>query len=211
MSSKAVEIKGTKEGLIIKFKPEAGAANAAELLNTLEEKLKNAQGFFKGANVQIISATPSPSLLKEAELLCQKYGLNLNNKNNEKEKIREIKIETGEGEKAMILWGDVRSGQRIDSKENLILLGNVHPGGEIRAKGDIFVWGSIWGSTFAGAEGDVSRIIIAFNFKPLNLAIAGISLKDSSSISEITLPSLSFTPLLAYVNKGEIDFKPYTG
>lgn len=208
MAPKPVEIKGTKEGLIIKLEPDIESEKQEELLlNTLEEKLNNAQDFFRGAKVNIISSASSPLLVEKAKLLCQKYGLKVNY--NEKENIDEVKL-AEEGEMAQVFWGDIRSGQKIESKNNIILLGNIHPGGEITAKGDIFVWGSIWGSAFAGADGDTTRTITAFYFKPLNLTIAGINLKNKVSIPEITSPS-TFTPFLAYIQKGRINFKPYTG
>ncbi len=72
---------------------------------------------------------------------------------------------------AMVLAGRVRSGQKIASEGHLIIMGDVNPGAEIMAGGDVLVMGRLMGTAIAGQPDDDSRIILALDFRPMQIQI----------------------------------------
>lgn len=69
----------------------------------------------------------------------------------------------------------LRSGQQIYAREaDLVLLGGVSPGAEVIADGSIHCYGPLRGRAIAGAQGDHSARIIASNFGPELVSIAGV-------------------------------------
>jgi septum site-determining protein MinC len=73
----------------------------------------------------------------------------------------------------------VRSGQRISFEGNLVIMGDVNPGAEVIASGDIVVLGRLRGTAHAGAEGDETSQVIAFQLRPVQIRIAGVITRDS--------------------------------
>ena len=74
----------------------------------------------------------------------------------------------------LVLSGRVRSGQSVSAKKHLIILGDVNPGCELVAGGDIIVLGSLLGIAAAGQTENFGAIILALNFRPTQVKIAGI-------------------------------------
>ncbi|MCG8473114.1 MAG: hypothetical protein MI742_14835 [Desulfobacterales bacterium] len=74
-----------------------------------------------------------------------------------------------------VLTGRVRSGQRIMAERHLLILGDVNPGGEVVAGGDIYVMGSLRGMARAGSPSDKSSIVMALDFRPMQLEIGSVS------------------------------------
>ncbi len=69
----------------------------------------------------------------------------------------------------------VRSGMQVYArKQNLIIQGNVGRGAEVIADGHIICLGKLNGKVIAGASGDNNSQIMAANFKPELVSIAGI-------------------------------------
>lgn len=75
------------------------------------------------------------------------------------------------GDNALILAGQIRSGQKIEAKKNLIVMGNVNPGAELIAGGDILVMGNLNGTASAGYPDNIDSIIIALKFSPTQVQI----------------------------------------
>lgn len=75
---------------------------------------------------------------------------------------------------ALILAGRVRSGQNITARRHLVLLGDVNPGGEIVAGGDIFILGSLCGTAAAGQPDHEEAIVLALDFRPIQIQISGV-------------------------------------
>ncbi len=73
----------------------------------------------------------------------------------------------------LMLAGRVRSGQKVTARKHLTIMGDVNPGGEVVAGGDILVMGSLKGKAAAGYPDDEERIILALDFQPEQLQIAG--------------------------------------
>ena len=69
----------------------------------------------------------------------------------------------------------LRSGQQVYARgTDVVLLGGVSPGAEIIADGSIHCYGPLRGRAIAGAQGDDSARIIASNFGPELVSIAGV-------------------------------------
>lgn len=75
----------------------------------------------------------------------------------------------------LILEQTLRSGQRFVAPEgDLIVHGMVGQGAEIIATGNVYVHGPLRGKVVAGAQGDTSAFIIATEFDPELIVIAGV-------------------------------------
>jgi septum site-determining protein MinC len=74
----------------------------------------------------------------------------------------------------LVLAGRVRSGQSVSAKKHLIIMGDVNPGCELIAGGDILVFGSLLGTAAAGQPENHEAIILALDFRPLQVKIGGI-------------------------------------
>lgn len=74
-----------------------------------------------------------------------------------------------------ILRQPLRSGQRFFAPDgDLIVMGMVGQGAEIIAVGNIYVHGPLRGKAIAGATGDTNAFIVATEFDPELIAIAGV-------------------------------------
>ena len=69
----------------------------------------------------------------------------------------------------------LRSGQQIYARgTDLVLIGGVSPGAEVIADGSIHCYGPLRGRAIAGAQGDHGARILASNFGPELVSIAGV-------------------------------------
>ena len=69
----------------------------------------------------------------------------------------------------------LRSGQQVYARgTDLVLLGGVSPGAEVIADGSIHCYGPLRGRAIAGAQGDAKARIMASNFGPELVSIAGV-------------------------------------
>jgi septum site-determining protein MinC len=69
----------------------------------------------------------------------------------------------------------LRSGQQVYARgADLVLIGGVSPGAEVIADGSIHCYGPLRGRAIAGAQGDERARIIASNFGPELVSIAGV-------------------------------------
>lgn len=75
---------------------------------------------------------------------------------------------------ALILSGRVRSGQNVTARKHLVLLGDVNPGGEVVAGGDILILGSLCGTAAAGQPDHAEAIVLALDFRPIQVQISGV-------------------------------------
>ncbi|UCF93481.1 MAG: septum site-determining protein MinC [Desulfobacterales bacterium] len=81
---------------------------------------------------------------------------------------------------ALVLAGRVRSGQKITARKHLVILGDVNPGGEVVAGGDIIVLGSLCGNASAGQPSHEEAIVLALDFRPIQIQIGGFVAAGSS-------------------------------
>jgi septum site-determining protein MinC len=102
----------------------------------------------------------------------------------------------------LVMAGRVRSGQTVTAKNHLIIMGDVNPGSEITAGGDILVLGSLCGTAAAGQPGRADAIIMALDFRPIQIKIGAVvaaGLPESGSKS----------PEFAHVEDGAIIVEDY--
>ncbi len=74
----------------------------------------------------------------------------------------------------LVLAGRVRSGQKVQAKRHLVIMGDVNPGSELTAGGDILVIGSLCGGAAAGQPDNRDAIILALDFRPIQVKIGGV-------------------------------------
>lgn len=179
--SESIVFKGYKTGLTLVI-PEAGSLEG--YMQDIRARLEQSHDFFKGAHIIIelgkrLIAEKERLALKEA---VQEFGLNPRFaeevKNNEKIE------EPDQFESTITVRKTVRSGQRISFGGNLVIMGDVNPGAEVIASGDIIVLGRLRGTAHAGAEGDETAKIVAFQLRPVQIRIAGVITRDSESSSK---------------------------
>ena len=77
---------------------------------------------------------------------------------------------------AKIVFGPLRSGQRVETPFSLVVVGDVNPGCDLIAGGDIFVFGSLRGTAHASAYDDegYDRVIVAMQMQPVQLRIGAV-------------------------------------
>ena len=80
-----------------------------------------------------------------------------------------------------VIFGTLRSGQRIETPFSLVVVGDVNPGADLIAGGDIVVMGSMRGTAHAAAydEHATDRVIIALQMAPIQLRIGSVISRGS--------------------------------
>ena len=85
------------------------------------------------------------------------------------------KTDTSKPTNHIMSHGIVRSGMQVYAKsKSLLISGNVSRGSEVIADGHIIVLGTLSGKALAGALGDKSACVFAYNLRPELLSIAGV-------------------------------------
>ncbi len=84
---------------------------------------------------------------------------------------------------ALFVRHRVRSGQVLRHTGNVTILGDVNPGAEVVAGGDIVIWGRLRGTVHAGYTSNLSAVVCALDFAPVQVRIANLvsrpEMKDS--------------------------------
>ena len=85
---------------------------------------------------------------------------------------------------AKVVFGTLRSGQRIETPFSLIVVGDVNPGADLVAGGDIIVFGSLRGTAHASAYDDEAfdRVILALQMQPMQLRIGSVISRGSDEV-----------------------------
>jgi septum site-determining protein MinC len=230
MASKAVKLKGTREG----FSVTVDSKEPYEVIEKQAEELfLNLRQLARGARVSVEDGEDGVSpdlLLKLGMFLKNRFGVGdvVEKAIVEKardhcdhrdpsdhvehvpdheglEEIQEISqtpggIDMGD---VKVMAGRVRSGQKVMAESHLIVLGDVNPGGEVFAGGDIIVLGSLCGTALAGqAENKEKSIILAFDFRPTQVQIAGFV---AAGMADSAGKKIEF----AYVENGTIVVDDY--
>ena len=74
---------------------------------------------------------------------------------------------------ALLLRETIRSGRSVWHDGHVVIVGDVNPGAEVMAAGSVIVWGRLRGLVHAGALGDATAVICALELNPTQLRIAG--------------------------------------
>lgn len=170
MKKQFVQMKGTKEGLVLHLDDQC---SYAELVQELQKKMEE-DGIEGKIDVQLHLGLRYCTRDQKKELIqiVQSHGNMLVSKvlsdvltvEESNQRIEQQAIDT--------YVGIVRSGQTIRAKGNIIIVGDVNPNGKVEAVGDIFVIGKLKGLVHAGVEGNEEAIIAASTFLPTHVAIA---------------------------------------
>ncbi len=85
---------------------------------------------------------------------------------------------------AKVVFGTLRSGQKVETPYSLIVIGDVNPGADLTAGGDIIVLGSLRGTAHASAYDDDSfdKVIIAMQMRPMQLRIGSVISRGSEDV-----------------------------
>jgi septum site-determining protein MinC len=188
-----MEIKGTKDGILISLEEQAWNKARKSLIEHIDDN----RAFFEGARLVLdvgniilrakelgdlrdslsnqgvlLSGLLSQSLVPQetAQLLGLTTTLS-KPKPIPKNSMKPLDTVL-QGEAAVMIHRTMRSGFKVAYQGHVIVLGDVNPGAEIIASGSIVVWGKLRGTAHAGAEGDENAVVCALDLSPTQLRIA---------------------------------------
>ena len=83
---------------------------------------------------------------------------------------------------ARLVYGTLRSGQKVETEHSVVVFGDVNSGAEVIAGGDIVILGTLRGIAHAGAydESGGGRVIFALNLQPTQLRIGLVISRGAS-------------------------------
>ncbi|WP_300667678.1 septum site-determining protein MinC [Desulfoluna sp.] len=168
----AVKIKGYGDGFLLSVDPKASEDHILKATIRIFRQLRNLAA---GALVQVDAGSWSGSALwadRLALVLQDRFAVSGVLPYGEPPESQGAEmIATPSVLETQVLTGRVRSGQRVNSERHLVVLGDVNPGGEVVAGGDIYVMGSLRGTAVAGNPSDSSSIVMALDFRPMQLQV----------------------------------------
>lgn len=111
---------------------------------------------------------------------------------------------------ARIVYGTLRSGQKIESEHSIIVFGDVNSGAEVIAGGDVIILGTLRGIAHAGAydESGGGRVIFSLNLRPTQLRI-GLVISRGSGAEDAESTPRGGLPEVARVDGNMIVVEPY--
>jgi septum formation inhibitor MinC len=111
---------------------------------------------------------------------------------------------------ARIVYGTLRSGQKIETEHSIVVFGDVNSGAEVIAGGDIVILGTLRGIAHAGAydESGGGRVIFSLNLRPTQLRI-GLVISRGSGSDEAESTPRGGLPEVARVDGNMIIVEPY--
>ncbi|HOJ77173.1 MAG TPA: septum site-determining protein MinC [Bacillota bacterium] len=178
-----------------------------ECLTELQNQLDKSRSFFKGAviRIQLGNRKLSESEYAAIEKILTDNGLVLQGiveePNLKKQPVKKPEPRE-DGIRTITINKTLRSGQKVEYDGNILILGDVNPGAEVIASGDIIVYGRLRGTAHAGAEGDPTAKIMAFQLNPVQIRIAGIITRDSEKTKKSKIKA--FSPEVALIKEGLI-------
>ena len=219
-----MEVKGTKDGILVSLEPKEWSEARDELISHIDEN----RAFFEGARVildvgdkilrakelgelrdtlsnqgVLLSGMLSNSMVTQES--AQLLGLITSLKKPEtKTKDRMKPLDTMlQGESAVMIQRTMRSGFKVAYQGHVVVLGDVNPGAEIIASGSIVVWGRLRGTAHAGAEGDETAVVCALDLSPTQLRIAS---KAATTPQDQEQPH----PEIASIKENQIIAEPWS-
>lgn len=182
-----VQIKGTKDGLVLRLDDQCAYE---DLLEELKRKVSD-DGFDGQAEVQLQLGLRYCTEEQLKELVgCVHLSPHLR-----VSKVQSDVITMEESNRRVIerqsetYVGIVRSGQVIQAKGDLVVIGDVNPNGKVIAGGNVFVLGRLKGIAHAGSNGNRDAVIAASYLEATHLIIA-----DQMETMTDELTVLSETP-----------------
>ena len=90
------------------------------------------------------------------------------------DRLMELSTRTGQFYKGNLKHGDV-----LESEASIVIIGDVEKGARVTARGNVIVLGSLKGSACAGAAGDDTAVIVAFEMTPSQIKIADLNFQKT--------------------------------
>jgi septum site-determining protein MinC len=111
---------------------------------------------------------------------------------------------------ARIIYGTLRSGQKIETEHSVVVFGDVNSGAEVIAGGDIIILGTLRGIAHAGAydESGGGRVIFSLNLQPTQLRIGLVISRGSGAENAESMPRGGL-PEVARVESNMVVVEPY--
>ncbi len=196
-----IDIKGNRDGLLIRVTDHPDFAVYESLRRELEKK----RDFLQGSRIalEIGRRALNGEQLTGLQQLFDAHSLSLwaiiTDDGETRERARELGLATrlsgsatdlegnalavssnGKGgaakeappANALFLRETLRSGRSVVHEGHVVVLGDVNPGAEVIATGNVVVWGRLRGMVHAGAAGEASAVICALDLNPTQLRIA---------------------------------------
>lgn len=109
-----------------------------------------------------------------------------------------------------IIYGTLRSGQKVETEHSIIIFGDVNSGAEVTAGGDIVILGTLRGIAHAGAydESGGGRVIFGLNLQPTQLRI-GLVISRGAGAEHVESTPRGGIPEIARVEGNLIVVEPY--
>ena len=181
-----IKLKGTRNGFLLTTDEKNSTFND-EFKDNIDEVFKKMEKLITGATIFV-----HPECLPEETCFNNLSGhltdtFKIGKTERYKEMVESEKtipepvIIIDDSNKTHVYSGRVRSGQKIVSNNHVVIIGDVNPGGVIVAGGDIIVLGSLLGNAVAGQSGNSDSIIIAHDFRPVQIQISNVIAAGISS------------------------------
>lgn len=88
--------------------------------------------------------------------------------------MKEVTLNNFKSNRARFFEGVVKSGKSVESDSHMLLVGDVMEDGEVYAAGNIVIFGRLMGKAYAGTNGSKEAYILAMDFCPQIISIAGV-------------------------------------
>lgn len=192
-----VKLKGVGDGVRISLSP---SHEFSEIIKSLHSKLDEYRRFFGsgGCNIYFVGRELSQadklrlesvvkSMLPDASVVFGERKIFNHKKYTAPKKeepkpyvptMEEVIASNFKANRARFFEGLVKSGKRLVSDSHLVLVGDVMAGAEVCAAGNIIIFGRLMGVARAGEYGSKEAYILAMDFCPEGISIAGIELKN---------------------------------
>lgn len=184
MAKEVVQIKGTRQGLVIRLYPRA---DIQAVKSDLTDKLEKADGFFRGAKYLLDrdqKAIPDNEQ-RELHALLRRYGLvpaatmplpvtQIPPRSRPRPRADAPALPAG-GAPALLLRHSLRSGQSVKNPDgHVVVLGNVNPGARIKTAHCVLIFGECRGDVLAGSESDAPAWVVSRSFHGSLIAVNGV-------------------------------------
>lgn len=170
MKKQLVNMKGTKDGFILRLDDQCAYVDLVE-----ELKGKVSEGGIDGkVDVQLhlgYRYCSDEQLQELVDIVQQSEQLFVSKVQSDVLTVHESNQKILESQQDTYV-GVVRSGQILRAPGDIIIVGNVNPNGRVEAGGNVYVLGKLKGIVHAGVQGNNEAIIAASRFEATHIMIA---------------------------------------
>ena len=157
---------------IIDYKDSIIQIDSGEILLTCEEIAKLQELFYKNQSQLQLVTSKIPETIVSAKCLGVDSKLDFNDYSIKSQNLNKKEEKFIEKEIFYFHQGTLRSGELLETSQNLFILGDVNPGAIVSSNGDVKVWGRLLGIAHAGKSGRTDARISALELRPVQLRIA---------------------------------------